>query len=83
MITVKVGPRGQITLPLVIRRAIGLHKGDRVLLVPKGDRIILRLLPQTLFDLRGSVLVQVEQDFSAIRQKVLASQTKKAVENEG
>ena len=82
MITAKIGRRGQFTLPRVIRRAIGLHEGDRVLLVPEGDRVILRPLPQTLLDLRGSVPVQEEQDFSAIRLKVLASQARKVEKNE-
>jgi AbrB family looped-hinge helix DNA binding protein len=83
MITAKIGRRGQFTLPRVIRRAIGLHEGDRVLLVTEGDQVILRPLPQTLLDLRGSVPVSGEQDFSTIRQKVLAAQARKATKNEG
>ena len=83
MITAKIGRRGQFTLPRIIRRAVGLHEGDRVLLVPDGNQVILRPLPQTLTDLRGSVPVPGEQDFSAIRQTVLAGRVRKTVKNEG
>ncbi|MCR4408255.1 MAG: AbrB/MazE/SpoVT family DNA-binding domain-containing protein [Anaerolineae bacterium] len=78
MITAKIGRRGQFALPRPVRRALGLREGDRVLLVPDGDRVILRPLLQTLLDLRGSVPVSGEQDFSSIRQQVLIEQAKKA-----
>jgi len=78
MITAKIGRRGQFTLPRTVRRALGLREGDRVLLVPDSGRVILCPLPQTLLDLRGSVPVSGEQDFSSIRQQVLAEQAKKA-----
>lgn len=80
MITAKVGRRGQFTLPRAIRRAMGLREGDRVLLIPEGDRVILRSLPQTLLDLRGSVPVSGAQDFSDIRRRVLAGLAQKAAE---
>lgn len=43
MITAKIGRRGQFTLPRLIRRALSLREGDRVLLVSfitseEGDR---------------------------------------------
>ncbi|MCX6053308.1 MAG: AbrB/MazE/SpoVT family DNA-binding domain-containing protein [Chloroflexi bacterium] len=78
MITVKMGRRGQFTLPRVIRRAMGVNEGDRVLLIPNGDQVMLRVLPQTLLDLRGSVPVSGEQDFTAIRKKVFATLGKTA-----
>jgi len=79
MITAKIGRRGQFTLPRLIRRSIGLHEGDRVLLVPDGNQIILRPLPQTLLDLRGSVPVSEPQDFSAIRRQVITERHNKAI----
>ena len=57
-----------------------MREGDRVLLVPEGDRVILRPLPKTLLDLRGSVPVAGEQDFSAIRKQVLAGRAEKMAE---
>jgi hypothetical protein len=52
------------------------------LLIPQGNQVILRLLPHTLLDLRGSVPVSEEQDFAAIRRQVLPAQVRKASANE-
>lgn len=82
MTTAKVGRRGQVILPRAIRMALGLRQGDQILLIPKGDQVILRPLPHTLLDLRGSVPVSEEQDFAAIRQQVLATRVHKASTNE-
>jgi len=82
VITIKVGRRGQITLPRLIRRRMGFAEGDRIALVPQGDRVILRPLTQTLFELRGSVPVSAPQDFSAIRQQVTSARAHKVVEDE-
>lgn len=82
VITIKVGRRGQITLPRLIRRRMGFAEGDRIALVPQGDQVILRPLTQTLFDLRGSVTVSAPQDFSAIRQQVASARAQKVVEDE-
>ena len=73
MVTVKIGRRGQITLPSQIRQQIGLQEGDRIALVTQGDTIILRPLSKTLLDLRGSIAVSEPQDFSAIRRQVIAA----------
>ena len=82
MITIKVGRRGQITLPRIIRRKIGLQEGDRIALLPQGDQVILRPITQSLLDLRGSVPVSAPQDFEAIRQQVMAEQSKRIAGNE-
>ena len=77
MITIKVGRRGQITLPSTIRRKIGLQEGDRIAVLTQGDQLILRPITRTLLDLRGSVPVTALQDFDAIRQQVIEAQVKK------
>ncbi len=46
--------KGQITIPVAIRKAYGLHPNDRVDFVADGDRIILFPV-KTLRDFRGSV----------------------------
>lgn len=46
--------KGQITIPVSIRKAYGLHPNDRVDFIAEGDRIIL-LPVKTLRDFRGSV----------------------------
>ncbi len=39
--TIKVSAKGQITLPSDIQKEIGIKKGDEILLIRKGERIIL------------------------------------------
>lgn len=78
MLTIKVGRRGQITIPSEIRYAIGLQEGHLLAISQEGDQVILRPLTKTLLDLRGSVAVDGAQDFDAIRQKVVAERAGKA-----
>jgi AbrB family looped-hinge helix DNA binding protein len=39
--TAKVMSKGQITLPVDIRKSMGLNTGDRVALIYQGDRVIM------------------------------------------
>ncbi|MBI2144442.1 AbrB/MazE/SpoVT family DNA-binding domain-containing protein [Candidatus Woesearchaeota archaeon] len=39
--TVKVSEKGQIAIPLDVREAIGLKKGDELLLLQEGGKILL------------------------------------------
>ena len=39
--SIKVSARGQITLPSDIQKEIGIRKGDEMLLIRKGEKIIL------------------------------------------
>ncbi len=39
--TVKVSEKGQIAIPLDIREAIGLNKGDELLLLQDGNKIFV------------------------------------------
>ena len=39
--TAKVLPKGQITIPKDVRKALGITTGDRVMLVSDGDRIVM------------------------------------------
>ena len=82
MITTKVGRRGQITLPKLVRRQTGLKEGDHIALILQGDQIVIRPLTQTLLDLRGSVPVQGEQDFETIRKKVLTERIRRGTQDE-
>ena len=78
-----IGQRGQVTLPKAIRQALNLKRGDKIAFIRRGDEIILQPFTQTLLDLRGSVPVEGEQDFNAIRQQVqqdIANKTGKSDE---
>lgn len=78
METIKVGRRGQITIPSEIRRRMGLQEGHSLAIIRVDDQLILRPITETLLDLRGSVHVEGPQDFSAIRRKVISTRAKKA-----
>ncbi len=49
-----VTTKGQVTIPVSIRKKYGLHANDRVDFITEGDRIIL-IPVKTLRDFRGSV----------------------------
>ncbi len=81
MITAKIGRRGQFVLPRYIRRQLGLREGDRILLIPEAEQVILRRLPETLSDLKGSIAITTAQDYDALRREVLLVHSQKVVEN--
>ena len=48
----KVTSKGQITIPIAIRNALGIREGDKILFMEEGDRVILtnastNALPET------------------------------------
>jgi antitoxin PrlF len=49
-----VTTKGQVTIPVAIRKKYGLHPNDRVDFITEGDRIIL-VPVKTLRDFRGAV----------------------------
>ena len=64
----RVGRRGQVTLPIDLRRRFGLKAGDHVVIIVEGKKVILQPLTQSLLDLRGSVPVPGPQGFDAVRK---------------
>lgn len=69
MLAVRVGRRGQVTIPSSIRQRYGLHVGDTLVLDESSSgELVLRPVRTTLFDLRGSVAVDSVQDFAAVRR---------------
>jgi len=67
----KVGRRGQIAIPRMIRQELNLQEGDRLAFIRRGDEVILQPLKHTLSDFRGSIPVSEPQDFEAIRHLVM------------
>lgn len=39
--TIKVSEKGQIAIPAEFREIIGIHKGDQLLLIQKGNKILI------------------------------------------
>ena len=81
MLMSKVGRRGQVTIPKEVRRHMKLNQGDHIAFVISDNQIIIQPINQTLLDLRGSVPVEGEQDFEAIRQQVTKDEAKRNVYN--
>ena len=82
MIISIISRRGQVTVPLAIRRSLNLLEGDRIAFIRRGNEIVLQPLTHTLLDLRGSVPVAEPQDFAAIREQVIQEHARKAAKGE-
>ena len=54
VVKVKVLPKGQITLPKKIREALRIKEGDALMVLRRGEEIVLRKR-KTLFDLAGTL----------------------------
>ena len=83
MILIKIGRRGQITLPSLLRQQFGLQEGDHLAVIPQEDQVILKPLRRTLLDMRGSVPVSGPQDLHAVRRQAIQLHTRHAAEDKG
>ncbi|MBM3151608.1 MAG: AbrB/MazE/SpoVT family DNA-binding domain-containing protein [Chloroflexi bacterium] len=82
MLYTRIGRRGQITLPREVRRRINVQEGDRIVFVLDSGQVTIKPVPRSLLDLRGSVKVDGEQDFDAIRKEVTARRAKRGSDDE-
>jgi AbrB family looped-hinge helix DNA binding protein len=55
-VAAKVTSKGQVTVPKVVRDALGIEEGDEVVFRVEGDRAVLARTPNFL-DLAGSIRV--------------------------
>jgi antitoxin PrlF len=74
----RVGSRGQITIPSALRRELHLQEGSRVIALVRDGELILRPAGRSIFALRGSVPVNGAQDFDAIRAEVIGDRVQRA-----
>ena len=77
MLAARVGRRGQMILPSVIRDGFNIREGDRVAFIRRGDEYVLQPLSETLLDIRGSVQVSGVQDFETVREETRLNRTRK------
>lgn len=70
MTTVKVLPKGQITLPRKIREQLHIKEGDTLLIEPSGDGLLIRR-GRTIFDYLG-VLPDKGLTPAQLREKAVA-----------
>jgi AbrB family looped-hinge helix DNA binding protein len=74
----RVGCRGQITIPSALRREPHLEQGDHVIVQLRARELILRPAGRSIFALRGSVPVDGPQDFAAIRVEVMGDRARRS-----
>lgn len=77
MPNLRIGRRGQITIPSSVRHELHLVEGDHVIMQVRAGELILRPVGRSILALRGSVPVDGPQDFAAIRAKVIGSRAVK------
>jgi len=53
--TVRITSKGQITIPAKVAKALGLKKGDALLMELNGDKIIMSRQQKILDELAGSI----------------------------
>ena len=76
--TIRVRPRGQVTLPRKLRNALAIEEGDLLTLVQVGDAIFLTAKPPRTYELadkiadmmteEGVSLADLLQDLPKIRE---------------
>ena len=48
--TTKISSKGQVVIPVGIRKAVGIKKGERLLAIAIGDTIILKKVSDKTFE---------------------------------
>jgi len=70
MVSVKVLPKGQITLPKEVRQKLNIQVGDTLLLDADGEQVVFRR-GKTIFDFKGT-LPNLGLTVEEIREKGIA-----------
>ena len=79
---VKVGPRGQITIPKSYRESLNIDPGDNVMIVESEGELHLRPITETIFDMRGIIQVEEPQDLEAVLEETKRRVARKIVESD-
>ena len=74
MFSVKILPKGQITLPKQIRMDLHLHVGDTLVLEEKDKKVILKK-GKTIFDYAGT-LSNPGMSINEMRERAIAAEAK-------
>ncbi|MDQ1249238.1 MAG: hypothetical protein QG597_3612 [Actinomycetota bacterium] len=69
----QISPRGQVTLPADIRRAVGLHGGDALQVTIENGRIILQPVMTLPIRLYTDADLAMFEDAAAMTDQELAS----------
>jgi AbrB family looped-hinge helix DNA binding protein len=80
MPSLRIGRRGQITIPSALRRELQLEEGGRLIVQVRAGELVLRPAGRSIFALRGSVSVDGPQDFDAIRNEVTSGRAQRSTD---
>ena len=73
----KISEKGQLTLPSAVRRKYGIGKASYVRIIPLEDGVKLVPVNQGgIAALKGVVQVDCEQDFGALRNRVMEARSR-------
>jgi AbrB family looped-hinge helix DNA binding protein len=75
-VAAKVTSKGQVTVPKVVRDALGIRDGDEVIFRVEGDRAVLARTPNFL-DLAGSVSVPAAKRSAAWDEVIRRTRTRR------
>lgn len=78
---VRVGPRGQVTIPKALRDSLGIKPGDNVAIVQDGDFLKLQPVTKTLYDLVGSIKSKKPLNWDEIEASVKQSVATRIMES--
>lgn len=76
-VAAKVTSKGQVTVPKVVRDALGITDGDEVVFRVEGDRAVLARTPN-LLDLAGTVTVPAAKRNVAWGEVIRRTRAKRA-----
>jgi AbrB family looped-hinge helix DNA binding protein len=68
-----ITPKGQMTIPKEVRKALNLQPSEKVIIVVEGKRAIIQPLKGNLLDIGGSVKITDREkpiDFKKVRGEV-------------
>lgn len=76
--------KGQVTIPVEIRRLLGIKPQDRVVFSVVDGRVTLSAAPETLRSAFGAVEpLQRPEDFGALRDRAIEDKAARTIEEMG
>lgn len=75
--------RGQVTIPVEVRRKFGLKPGDKVMFTVEDDTVSVKPVPFSLEDAFGSVRpINRPEDFEKLIQKAKDERARRLIERQ-
>lgn len=79
-----VTQKGQVTIPVEIRRRLGIDPADRVIFRVEDDKVYLTAVTETLESAFGAVEpLQRPEDFQALRDRAIGDHVEHILEEMG